>query len=68
MRLLCGPSLPCAIKRAVSYLKKHYRSYMKGEYWSQASAYSLSLVVLALHDLYAKDPDLVSAEDRAAGA
>ena len=53
------------IKRSISYLKKHYRSYMKGEYWSQASSYSLSLVVLALHELYAKDPDLMSAEDRA---
>lgn len=52
------------IKRATSYFKKHYRSYLKGDYWPQASSYSLSLVVLALHELYAKDPDSMSDEDR----
>jgi hypothetical protein len=52
------------IKRAVSYLRKHYRSYLKGDYWPQASSYSLCLVVLALHELYAQDPDDMSAEDR----
>lgn len=52
------------IKRAVSYLRKHYRSYLKGDYWTQASSYSLSLVVLALHELYAQDPGDLSDADR----
>ena len=41
-----------AVKKALAYLLKHYRQQMKGDYWTQASAYSLSLLVLGLHDLY----------------
>jgi hypothetical protein len=40
------------IKKALGYLRKHYRSQLKGDYWPQASAYSLSLMVLALHTLF----------------
>ncbi|MFV1957810.1 MAG: prenyltransferase/squalene oxidase repeat-containing protein, partial [Planctomycetota bacterium] len=53
------------IKRAVAYLRKHYASLMKGEYWTQASAYSLSLVVLALHELYAREGADDQTADRA---
>ncbi len=40
------------IQKALGYLRKHYRSYLKGDHWPQASAYSLSLMVLALHTLF----------------
>lgn len=52
------------IKRAVAYLRKHYRSYFKGDFWPQASTYSLSIVVLALHEIYARDPEDDLAGDR----
>jgi len=52
------------IKKAVSYLRKHYRAYLKGDFWPQASSYSLSLVVLALHELYAQEPSDALAADR----
>jgi len=43
------------IKKALSYLRKHYRGQMgKGDYWPKASSYSLSLFVLGLHTLYVK--------------
>ena len=51
----CGyPADSPIIKKALAYIRKHYRSYMKGDHWPQASAYSLSLLVLALHNLYVK--------------
>jgi len=51
----CGyPADEPTVKAALAYLRKHYRSYTKGDHWPQASAYSLSLVVLALHNLYVK--------------
>ncbi len=51
----CGyPADSPIIKKALGYIRKHYRSYMKGDHWPQASAYSLSLLVLALHNLYVK--------------
>ncbi len=52
------------VKKALQYLRKHYRSQMKGEYWTQASAYSLSLFVLALHTLFAEEPDANAKRDR----
>ena len=58
-----GPDRP-EIKKAVSYLRKHYRSYLKGDYWTQASSYALSIVVLTLHKLYAQTPDAALEEDR----
>jgi len=42
------------IRKALAYLRKHYRSYMKGDYWPQASSYALSLFVLGLHNLFVK--------------
>ena len=42
------------MKKAVAYLRKRYRSYFKGDHWPQASSYSLALMVLGLHTLYAK--------------
>lgn len=42
------------VAKALRYIRKRYRSYMKGDHWPQASAYSLSLLVLALHNLYVK--------------
>ncbi|MHC5009775.1 MAG: prenyltransferase/squalene oxidase repeat-containing protein, partial [Planctomycetota bacterium] len=53
----CGyPADHKVVRKAVTYLRKHYRSYMKGQYWPQASSYSLSIVVLALFELYATEP------------
>ncbi len=42
------------IERALAYLRKRFASLMKGEFWPQASSYSLALMVLALHTLYAR--------------
>jgi hypothetical protein len=43
------------IRKALAYLRKHYRSYTgKGGHWEQASSYSLSLFVLGLHTLFVK--------------
>jgi hypothetical protein len=51
----CGYAADHAVvKRALAYVRKHYGSYMKGDHWPQASSYSQSLVVLALHTLYVK--------------
>ncbi len=56
------------IGRAVTYLRKHYRSLMKGAYLPQASSYALSLTVLALHTLYANEaPGGSSAGERRYG-
>ena len=56
------------IQRAVAYLRKHYRSLMGGDHLSQASSYALSLTVLALHTLYAKEaPDDSDADRRRYG-
>lgn len=40
------------MKKAVAYLKSEYRSQMRGDFFSRASTYSLSIYVLALHELY----------------
>ena len=40
------------VEKAVRYLRKHWKSYLKGDHWPQASSYSLALMVLALHTLY----------------
>jgi len=42
------------IRKALGYLKKHWRSVMKGEYWPQGSSYSLCITVMALHKLFAQ--------------
>lgn len=54
------------MKKAVSYLRRHYKSYFRGDHWPQASSYSLSLMVLALHTLYVKPEtaEAASARDR----
>lgn len=52
------------IEKAVRYLRKRYRSYFKGDHWPQASSYSLSLMVLALHTLYVKPETEKRANER----
>ncbi len=52
------------VKKALSYVRKHYRSYMKGDHWPQASAYSLSILVLGLHNLYVKPANRTKLDER----
>jgi hypothetical protein len=52
------------MKRALGYIRRHWRSLMKGDYWPRASSYSLSLLVLGLHTLYVQPGTELRAEDR----
>ncbi len=45
------------IRKALGYLKKHWRGVMRGDYWPQGSSYSLCITVMALHKLFAQPGD-----------
>jgi hypothetical protein len=54
----CGyPADHEVMERAVSYLRRSYRTCLGGDFMRQGSSYSLSVFVLALHALFAKEPE-----------
>lgn len=42
------------VQKALEYLRHHEKAQRSGDYWPQASSYSLALLVLALHELFVK--------------
>ena len=56
-----GPDRP-EVRKALAYVKKRWRGQLTGDFHPQASTYSLCLLVLALHELYATPGDKTKVE------